>query len=194
MVKIVEGTGGGGGGAPVNPLLTIQCTIMCSTVKVISTFPLVVISVVMCRYVSTGLTTLHEFKCSFCCSKATRFCWDTTFFCDECHAKSGDLNIARGFAVLGVPIFPQCPVGPGCVQLKLGDPCPMGLTKHAPTGSWVVLGCTMCKSEEVVGVSSSESVPEDKEGMVVKASAESVPEDKEDAVATASPESVPEEI
>ena len=69
----------------------------------------------------------------------------------------------------------------------------MGLTKHAPTGSWVVLGCTMCKSEEVVGVSSSESVPEDKEGMVVNASAESVPEDKEDAVATASPESVPEE-
>ena len=156
-----------------------------------------------------------EFKCSFCCSKATQFCWGTTFFCEECHAKSGELNIARSFEKLGLAVLPQCPVGPGCVQLKETDPCPLGLVNHAPTGHRVVLGCIMCKSEELAGTPppetalqrrrrrrrirrrqrkrSPEPVPEEEEELVVTPLPELVPEVKDDVVATAPPEPAPED-
>ena len=32
-------------------------------------------------------TEAIEWKCKFCCSVASWFCWGTTHFCDDCHRK-----------------------------------------------------------------------------------------------------------
>ena len=110
--------------------------------------------------------------------------------------------------MLGQAVLPQCPVGPGCFQLKRTDHCPLGLVSHAPTGNWDVLGCTMCKSEELAGTPptetalqhrrrrqrdrSPEPAPEEEEELVDTASPESVSEGKDDVVVTAPPEPAPE--
>ena len=67
-------------------------------------------------------------KCKYCCSPATFFCWGTTHFCDSCHAKqeSGGLTwTARA-----------------CTDARS---CPLGV-RHPAHPSEMCLGCGMCAS------------------------------------------------
>ena len=67
-------------------------------------------------------------KCNYCCSPATFFCWGTTHFCDSCHAKqeSGSLTwTARA-----------------CTDARS---CPLGV-RHPAHPSEMCIGCGMCAS------------------------------------------------
>jgi len=74
-----------------------------------------------------------EYKCKFCCSVASFFCWGTTHFCESCHKKhnSGDyMNDKKAHQLQ------QC-AGPA--------QCPLGI-KHPPNGTEFILGCSLCRS------------------------------------------------
>jgi len=75
-----------------------------------------------------------EFKCRFCCSVASWFCWGTTHFCDGCHKKQcgGDYLNRKQKNQL-----PQC-IG--------AQKCPLKVA-HPPTGEEFALGCGLCKNE-----------------------------------------------
>jgi hypothetical protein len=57
-----------------------------------------------------------EYKCRFCCSVATWYCWGNTHFCDGCHAEAST------------------------VQPK---PCTCG-KPHPTNGKEHALGCSLC--------------------------------------------------
>jgi len=75
-----------------------------------------------------------EFKCQFCCSIATWFCWGKTHFCEDCHTKQqkGDYLTKKAKSE-----FPVCP-GP--------EKCPLK-RKHPPNGDEFSLGCVLCVNE-----------------------------------------------
>ncbi|KAJ1492112.1 hypothetical protein T484DRAFT_3024011 [Baffinella frigidus] len=50
-----------------------------------------------------------EYKCKFCCSVASWFCWGTTHFCDSCHRYPGFDE-------------PQAQKGPSAVRRAAGVP------------------------------------------------------------------------
>lgn len=78
-----------------------------------------------CPVHGTG-SILH--KCHFCCQPASWFCWGTTHFCNECHAKQmADSN----FVTKG----PFKPCDPSKCLLK-GD--------HAPAPSSKIIRCLLC--------------------------------------------------
>lgn len=68
-----------------------------------------------------------EYKCRYCCSVATFFCFGKTHFCNNCHLTRPDGNPKY------VP--PLCK-GPRQCPLKVG---------HAPNGEECCLGCSMCR-------------------------------------------------
>ena len=74
-----------------------------------------------------------EYKCRYCCSVATFYCWGTTHFCEECHRRhnSGDYLTDKTLSEL-----PQC---------KGPDTCPLK-TAHLPNGKEFILGCSLCRS------------------------------------------------
>ena len=75
-----------------------------------------------------------EYKCRFCCSVASWYCWGTTHFCDECHIKQNN-----GIYVLNKKEseLPQC---------KNKEDCPLKLV-HPPNGrpSEFAIGCSICR-------------------------------------------------
>ncbi|KAH7424102.1 hypothetical protein KP509_12G090100 [Ceratopteris richardii] len=72
-------------------------------------------------------TKYIEFKCKFCCSLATYFCFGRTHFCSNCHVTRPD----------GDPSFrPEPCRGPQFCPLKV---------VHAPNGEEYCLGCSMCR-------------------------------------------------
>ncbi|GBG72873.1 hypothetical protein CBR_g12593 [Chara braunii] len=71
-----------------------------------------------------------QFKCRYCCSVATFFCWGTTHFCDNCHTTRPDRHKDRMPA--------PCP--------GLGS-CPLGVP-HPPQGLECYLGCALCRYDE----------------------------------------------
>jgi hypothetical protein len=77
------------------------------------------------------------FKCQFCCSAASWFCWGTTHFCDACHTKqrSGEWLNRKP-----LDYFAACDGG--------ANGCPLHI-HHPPNGTKVsiCLGCTVCKQE-----------------------------------------------
>ena len=85
-------------------------------------------------------TDYLEFKCRYCCSIATYFCFGTTHFCSPCHDDVG--------RVTGIPKdeLPSCPVGPRAMPLD-GDECPLK-AKHPPTGEEYALGCGVCRNAQ----------------------------------------------
>jgi len=62
------------------------------------------------------------YKCNFCCSAASYFCWGTTHFCKDCHDRQG-----RGERLNLIPLdkFPQC---------DSQETCPLRVS-HPPNGS-----------------------------------------------------------
>ncbi|EGG20197.1 hypothetical protein DFA_07317 [Cavenderia fasciculata] len=87
-----------------------------------------------CRPTTTGSTcTVHgveymEFKCHYCCSKASWVCWSKIRFCDDCHKKQqgGDYLTKKP-----IEEIPKCPGKEHC-PLKIDHPhleeVPLGCT------------------------------------------------------------------
>lgn len=72
-----------------------------------------------------------EWKCKYCCSVASWFCWGTTHMCDPCHA--------------------QCAASSAPKKQFCGSAakCPLKV-KHPPPGTEFCLGCAICRHMEVV--------------------------------------------
>jgi E3 ubiquitin-protein ligase MYCBP2 len=68
-----------------------------------------------------------EFKCQFCCSVATFFCWGKTHFCTPCHEKQNKHH------------------SPGVQPCKGAGKCPIG-GDHGGNGKEQALRCSMCYS------------------------------------------------
>lgn len=81
-------------------------------------------------------TEFIVFKCKFCCSRGSWFCWGNTHFCDKCHKRQegGDYLNRKQMSA-----HPKCP---GIIS---GNPldCPLK-TKHPPNGTNFCLGCNIC--------------------------------------------------
>lgn len=84
-----------------------------------------------------------QFKCSFCCTPASFFCWGTTHFCVDCHARQ---MAGERLNKLSISQLPQC---------NSAEDCPLGLN-HPPNGTPpsicapVVLGCSMCQARHAL--------------------------------------------
>jgi len=76
-----------------------------------------------------------EFKCKWCCSVASFFCWGTTHFCQSCHKKQ---EVGEYLTKKKRSELPVCP-GP--------KKCPLGI-KHPPNGEEFPLGCAICRRRE----------------------------------------------
>ena len=76
-----------------------------------------------------------EYKCNFCCSVASWFCWGRTHFCDTCHSKQRAGNY---LSRKPISFFPVC---------KGPQSCPLGIShpKHG-TKEKVPLGCAACRN------------------------------------------------
>ncbi len=74
-----------------------------------------------------------EYKCRFCCKIASWFCWGTTHFCEDCHARqcAGDY----------VSKYPKEKL-PKCDKAH----CEVG-GNHPPNGDEYALGCSICRNE-----------------------------------------------
>jgi len=99
------------------------------------------------------------YKCRYCCSEATWFCFGHVHFCDPCH------NNHQILGRLPVHELAQCPAKPGedgGLPLYTPPPssnqidqeaephsppevCPWLGIKHSPSGHEQVLGCGLCK-------------------------------------------------
>jgi len=94
-------------------------------------------SCVVKRSGKKGECNLHgaaymEYKCKFCCSVASWFCWGTTHFCNSCH----DKQISGNHVTKKSYVCPAC-LGPGKCPLKV---------PHPPNGTKeFLLGCGMCR-------------------------------------------------
>lgn len=75
-----------------------------------------------------------EYKCKFCCKIASWFCWGTTHFCDDCHARQ-----CKGDYVSKYPkeLLPKC--DPKTCEIKI---------PHPPNGEEFALGCRICRIEK----------------------------------------------
>ena len=75
-----------------------------------------------------------EYKCKFCCKIASWFCWGTTHFCEDCHARQ-----CKGDYVSKYPKekLPKC--NPKTCELRV---------KHPPNGEEFALGCSVCRNNE----------------------------------------------
>ena len=59
-------------------------------------------------------TSMIEYKCRFCCSVATWYCWGTTHFCTDCHTKQMNGTYVSRMSKDELPKCPgkdQCPLG-----------------------------------------------------------------------------------
>ena len=75
-----------------------------------------------------------EYKCKFCCKIASWFCWGTTHFCEDCHARQ-----CKGDYISKYPKekLPKC--DPKKCELKIN---------HPPNGEEFALGCSVCRNNE----------------------------------------------
>jgi len=81
-------------------------------------------------------TDFIMWKCKFCCSRGSWFCWGNTHFCDDCHKRqeSGDYLNRKPMSA-----------HPKCKGRESGNPldCPLKI-KHPPNGNNFCLGCNVC--------------------------------------------------
>lgn len=74
------------------------------------------------------------YKCRFCCSPASWFCWGTTHFCEPCHARQCKGDYVSKYEKSKLP------------QCNDHNTCPLKI-KHPPNGDEYALGCDICKNE-----------------------------------------------
>lgn len=74
-----------------------------------------------------------EWKCKFCCSIASWFCWGNTHFCDDCHKKQGTPAAMTKKKKADLPVC----AGASCCPLKV---------EHPPSGTEFCLGCAICRN------------------------------------------------
>jgi len=114
------GNAGGGGAAAGAAARDADAKLLCS----------------LCKPSPPGAACLKHgkgsliYKCRYCCSVATWFCWGTTHFCDPCHLvaarkKTPDVQLCAGVA--------KCPLR----------------VAHPPNGTELSLGCEACKLESI---------------------------------------------
>ncbi|EFJ48307.1 hypothetical protein VOLCADRAFT_60572, partial [Volvox carteri f. nagariensis] len=78
-------------------------------------------------------TSYIEWKCRYCCSLASWFCYGTTHMCDPCH-KAAAYGLLPRPAVIGN--------GDTCKDPK----CRLEGIPHPPPGREACLGCGMCRA------------------------------------------------
>jgi len=71
------------------------------------------------------------YKCRYCCSIATWFCFGTTHFCSDCHERADELED------MPPALLPPCP-GPAHCPLRVA---------HPPHGQEFRLNCQLCLEE-----------------------------------------------
>ena len=96
------------------------------------------------------------YKCRFCCSVASFYCFGHTHFCATCHAKPWSIVSQNNYQFI-VGQLPVCP-GPHA--------CPLGVP-HPPNGEEYVLGCGACGEFVIDQSRVVKSEPEKLEGAVV---------------------------
>jgi hypothetical protein len=74
-----------------------------------------------------------EYKCKYCCNIASWFCWGTTHFCEDCHARQCKGDYVSKYAK---DKLPKCS-GPSKCVLKV---------KHPENGEEFALGCSVCRN------------------------------------------------
>jgi hypothetical protein len=93
-----------------------------------------------------------EYKCKFCCSVATWFCWGTTHLCSECHKTQG-ADFTGGPKMTRRPIA-QLPAhfqfasahGADHTKWPVLNKCPLAIASHPPNGTAELsLGCQLCR-------------------------------------------------
>lgn len=77
-----------------------------------------------------------DYKCRFCCAVAQWFCFNTTHFCEPCHARQCNGE--------NLPNIPKDKL-PACKGLEL---CPLKI-KHPANGEEYSLGCALCREYAV---------------------------------------------
>lgn len=74
-----------------------------------------------------------EYKCKFCCNISSWFCWGTTHFCEDCHARQCKGDYVSKYERSKLP---KCP---GI------NKCPLKI-KHSENGEEFALGCSVCRN------------------------------------------------
>jgi len=74
-----------------------------------------------------------EFKCKFCCSIATWFCWGSTHFCESCHKRQCEGDYVSKYTK---DKLPKC-TGKNSCPLKVD---------HKGNGEEFALGCALCRN------------------------------------------------
>lgn len=74
------------------------------------------------------------YKCKFCCSVATFFCFGNTHFCQPCHDRWTTMVDRSNYAMLAGEASLK-----GCCK----ETCPLGID-HPPNGEEHLLGCRLC--------------------------------------------------
>ena len=75
-----------------------------------------------------------EYKCKYCCSIASWFCWGNTHFCEGCHKKQCNGDYVSKYTK---DKLPKC-TGKDTCALKV---------KHPANGEEYALGCSVCRNE-----------------------------------------------
>ncbi len=74
-----------------------------------------------------------EYKCKFCCSISSWFCWGTTHFCEDCHTRQCKGDYVTKYTK---DRLPKC-LGKDKCQLKV---------HHPDNGEEFALGCAVCRN------------------------------------------------
>jgi len=90
------------------------------------------------------------YKCRFCCTVASYFCFGHTHFCESCHANAFELLQGSNQGYLKHEV----------AQCSGSDLCPLKID-HPPNGEEFAIGCAMCKQEEEPPSKVSEEKEED---------------------------------
>lgn len=74
-----------------------------------------------------------EFKCKFCCNIASWYCWGSTHFCEDCHARQCKGDYVSKYTK---DKLPKC-LGATKCSIKV---------KHPENGDEFALGCSVCRN------------------------------------------------
>ena len=90
------------------------------------------------------------FKCRFCCTIASYFCFGHSHFCESCHPNAFALLQGSKQNYLKQTV-PQC---------SGKDNCPLGID-HPPNGEEFAIGCAICKNEQTIETEQVQKIEEE---------------------------------